>query len=399
MKGKVLYMDQVKIGNYIAEKRKALGMTQMQLAEKLGMSDKSVSKWERGVCLPDVSVYESLCKNLEISINEFLAGDDLKANEIIGQSEKNIISIMRDGKLRRTCMRRALVLLLCLVMVLTTSLVWLIHREGLFNRNYIKQYDENSEDYQKKTMLTDAEGIRSYLYDYSANDTFNIIYIKVYEYKRGELVKKPEEIAFDLSVDKKKQGQKKGIIALLEENFSEEPLRFARITVNGSETGYFYLPDNIAEKDHYLTIPEQIDIKNIADEKEYVMGAFLFDYDDDLPDISASEFLQNHDKYSSKVGYGIVLTISFSEVMPEWAMGAQGDLSELQGQTLVPDLTGMTVEEAKQELEDYGLVLGDIVYIDSDDKEANYIVSKQNPSPDAEVSPGERVDVNMELKK
>ena len=129
------------------------------------------------------------------------------------------------------------------------------------------------------------------------------------------------------------------------------------------------------------------------------MGAFLFDYDDDLPDISASEFLQNHDKYSSKVGYGIVLTISFREVMPEWAMGAQGDLSELQGQTLVPDLTGMTVEEAKQELEDYGLVLGDIVYIDSDDKEANYIVSKQNPSPDAEVSPGERVDVNMELKK
>ena len=74
-------MDQVKIGNYIAEKRRDLGMTQMQLAEKLGMSDKSVSKWERGVCLPDVSVYESLCKNLGISINEFLAGEDLKDNE------------------------------------------------------------------------------------------------------------------------------------------------------------------------------------------------------------------------------------------------------------------------------------------------------------------------------
>ncbi len=50
-------MDLVKIGSYIAEKRKKLGMTQKQLAEKLGKSDKSVSKSERGICLPDVSVF------------------------------------------------------------------------------------------------------------------------------------------------------------------------------------------------------------------------------------------------------------------------------------------------------------------------------------------------------
>ena len=68
-------MDLVKIGKYIAGKRKDLGMTQKQLAEKLGMSDKSVSKWERGVCLPDVSVYSELCQILGISINEFLAGE------------------------------------------------------------------------------------------------------------------------------------------------------------------------------------------------------------------------------------------------------------------------------------------------------------------------------------
>ena len=49
-------MNLVKIGRYIAEKRKSLGLTQRQLAEKLGKSDKSVSKWERGICLPDVSV-------------------------------------------------------------------------------------------------------------------------------------------------------------------------------------------------------------------------------------------------------------------------------------------------------------------------------------------------------
>ena len=63
-------MDQVKIGKYIAAKRKALGMTQVQLADQLGMSNKSVSKWERGVCLPDVSVYTDLCATLGISLNE-----------------------------------------------------------------------------------------------------------------------------------------------------------------------------------------------------------------------------------------------------------------------------------------------------------------------------------------
>ena len=65
-------MDQVKIGRYISEKRKTLGLTQAELAEKLGMSNKSVSKWERGVCLPDVSVYMELCGILGISLNEFL---------------------------------------------------------------------------------------------------------------------------------------------------------------------------------------------------------------------------------------------------------------------------------------------------------------------------------------
>lgn len=66
-------MDLIKIGKYIAGKRKSLGMTQKQLAEKIGMSDKSVSKWERGICLPDVSVYLELCEILGISLNEFLA--------------------------------------------------------------------------------------------------------------------------------------------------------------------------------------------------------------------------------------------------------------------------------------------------------------------------------------
>lgn len=92
-------MDLVKIGKYIAGKRKALGMTQKQLAEKLNMSDKSVSKWERGICLPDVSVYMELCEILGISINEFLAGEDIDA-ENVEKSQKTTLY-----KLRKTVKR------------------------------------------------------------------------------------------------------------------------------------------------------------------------------------------------------------------------------------------------------------------------------------------------------
>ena len=90
-------MDTVKIGKYIAGKRKALGMTQAQVAEKLGMSDKSVSKWERGICLPDVSVYMALCEILGISLNEFIAGEDIEPAEVLQKSEENLIQVTEDA--------------------------------------------------------------------------------------------------------------------------------------------------------------------------------------------------------------------------------------------------------------------------------------------------------------
>ena len=108
-------MDQKKIGKYIADKRKALGLTQVQLAEKLNMSNKSVSKWERGVCLPDVSLYSKLCDVLGISLNEFLAGEDLLEKEIIPKSEETIINITTESKKSQ---RRSNLLILILISVL-----------------------------------------------------------------------------------------------------------------------------------------------------------------------------------------------------------------------------------------------------------------------------------------
>ncbi len=71
-------MNQEKIGRFIAESRKAKNYTQEELAEKLGITNKAVSKWENGICLPDSSLYQPLCQVLDISINELFAGERCK---------------------------------------------------------------------------------------------------------------------------------------------------------------------------------------------------------------------------------------------------------------------------------------------------------------------------------
>ena len=70
-------MNQFKIGKFIAECRKEKGLTQMQLSEKLGITDKAVSKWERGITMPDTSIMLELCDILCISVNELLNGEKI----------------------------------------------------------------------------------------------------------------------------------------------------------------------------------------------------------------------------------------------------------------------------------------------------------------------------------
>ena len=70
-------MDQLKIGKFIAECRKTKNLTQMQLAEKLGITDKAISKWERGIAMPDSSTMLELCDILGINVNELLSGEKI----------------------------------------------------------------------------------------------------------------------------------------------------------------------------------------------------------------------------------------------------------------------------------------------------------------------------------
>ena len=203
-------MDLVKIGKYIAGKRKALGMTQKQLAEKLNMSDKSVSKWERGICLPDVSVYMELCEILGISINEFLAGEDIDAENVEKKSEDNIIQVTKDSKKKQKNLKSilAVVTTFAVIMVLVLGAVF-VH-EVMQPKNYITAVDRTSAEMKTAELLSGADG--AYLFNFYAKEEYKILTIYLSEYQAGELINKSK--VADLDYDGL-ESAKRGVIAVI----------------------------------------------------------------------------------------------------------------------------------------------------------------------------------------
>ncbi len=89
-------MDQVKIGKFIRELRLGMGMKQRDLAEQLGITDKTVSKWECGNGLPEVALMLPLCAILGITVNELLSGERLENENYRDRAEENIVNIIRE---------------------------------------------------------------------------------------------------------------------------------------------------------------------------------------------------------------------------------------------------------------------------------------------------------------
>ena len=84
-------MNQEKIGKFIANCRKEKNITQQELAEKLGVSDRTIGNWENGRNMPDLSLFKPLCQELDISLNDLMSGEKVKDNEYQEKLEENII--------------------------------------------------------------------------------------------------------------------------------------------------------------------------------------------------------------------------------------------------------------------------------------------------------------------
>ena len=89
-------MDQAKIGRFIAERRKKAGLTQMQLAEKLNITDRAVSKWETGRAMPDSAIMLELCGILGISVNDLLCGEVVAVENYNMEMENNLFEMVRQ---------------------------------------------------------------------------------------------------------------------------------------------------------------------------------------------------------------------------------------------------------------------------------------------------------------
>ena len=89
-------MDQVKIGKFISECRKKQNLTQMQLAEKLNITDRAISKWENGKSMPDSGIMLDLCNELKISVNELLSGEVIKMEDYNVKAEQNLLEMKKQ---------------------------------------------------------------------------------------------------------------------------------------------------------------------------------------------------------------------------------------------------------------------------------------------------------------
>ena len=92
-------MDLTKIGNFISECRKEKGYSQVELANRLNISNKTVSKWERGNGFPDVSLLMPLCEELSVSVNELLSGEKLQEEEYQKKAEENLVEVISKSRI------------------------------------------------------------------------------------------------------------------------------------------------------------------------------------------------------------------------------------------------------------------------------------------------------------
>lgn len=115
-------MNQEQVGNFIAAMRKEKGLTQAQLAERLGVSNKTVSRWETGKNMPDYAILEELTGELGITVNELIRGERIIKDDIIREYDHNLVNVLKEYKR----MKRAKNIILCALIVLAGITAWLV---------------------------------------------------------------------------------------------------------------------------------------------------------------------------------------------------------------------------------------------------------------------------------
>jgi transcriptional regulator with XRE-family HTH domain len=123
-------LDLIKTGSFISEMRKDKGLTQKELADQVGVSDKTVSRWETGKGLPDTSIMPELCKVLDINVNELLSGERLNAEAYSGKAEEMMVSLVKDVQENRNDKKSAVLGLVLGLALLIIGLAGIVTVNG-----------------------------------------------------------------------------------------------------------------------------------------------------------------------------------------------------------------------------------------------------------------------------
>ena len=296
-------MDLIKIGKYIASKRKSLGMTQKQLAEKLGMSDKSVSKWERGVCLPDISVYKELCSILGISLNEFLAGEDIAQENLIQKSETNIIEVIKDNINKEKCLKVMKYILLVISIFALSVLGFAIYRLKK-PQNYISPVAKDSIEMQTAELLAGPDG--AFVYKFITTDEYKKLRLHIYRYESGKLSDQDKvEMGFE-DIGSPKSGE-----IVMVPDFDNYVIKLI-ISGGGSRLSTeIPILENVENREYYGRTATEI--KNVVDiryDKQQPLIAFVYD-NDEMSVPTLDDFINSQTDFLSKNDYVYYVAFEF----------------------------------------------------------------------------------------
>ena len=293
----------MRINEIIKERRLAKGFTQEQIANYLGVTAPAVNKWEKGVCLPDVSVYKELCSILGISLNEFLAGEDIAQENIIQKSETNIIEVIRDNINKQKCLKVMKCILVFIFICVVSVIGFTIYRLKK-PQNYISPVAKDSIEMQTAELLAGSDGL--FVYKFITTDKYKKLKLHIYRYESGKLSDQDKvEMGFE-DIGSPKSGE-----IVMVPDFDNYVYKLI-ISGDGNKLSTeIPILENVEDREYYGRTATEI--KNVVDIKyneQQPLIAFVYD-NNEMSVPTLDDFINSQIDFLSKNDYVYYVAFEF----------------------------------------------------------------------------------------
>ena len=293
----------MRINEIIKERRLAKGFTQEQIANYLGVTAPAVNKWEKGVCLPDVSVYKELCSILGISLNEFLAGEDIAQENIIQKSETNIIEVIKDNINKQKCLK-VMKCILVFIFICVVSVIGFTIYHLKKPQNYISPVAKDSIEMQTAELLAGSDGL--FVYKFITTDKYKKLKLHIYRYESGKLSDQDKvEMGFE-DIGSPKSGE-----IVMVPDFDNYVYKLI-ISGDGNKLSTeIPILENVEDREYYGRTATEI--KNVVDiryDKQQPLIAFVYD-NDEMSVPTLDDFINSQIDFLSKNDYVYYVAFEF----------------------------------------------------------------------------------------